>query len=146
MSSTKSSGAGIAVCTPVSDRLHRAAAGPMSAGDVFAPGFGSMAETMEPGRTGQSLMGYADLSPAEFNELSLFEEFMEQHVQQNGICDVQCMLLWSEWVRAFRRKSPGFPSLIREKEFRIAILDAFNIGIATDAFRGLVYSGIKFVP
>jgi len=92
-----------------------------------------------------SLAGIS-IDPAEAEELRIFREFLERHVQANGITDVQCMLLWSEWVRAFRRNVPGFPNLIREKEFRGVIADTYGVGIAYDGFRGAVYPGIRFVP
>jgi len=92
-----------------------------------------------------SLAGIA-INPAEAEELRVFQEFLERHVQTNGICDVQCMLLWSEWVRTFRRNIPGFPSIIREKEFRSVILDKYGVGIAYDDFRGAVYPGVRYVP
>jgi hypothetical protein len=92
-----------------------------------------------------SLAGIA-VDPAEAEELRIFQEFLELHVQANGICDVQCMLLWSEWVRDFRRKAPGFPNLIREKEFRGVVADTYGVGVVHDGFRGAVYPGIRFVP
>jgi hypothetical protein len=87
-----------------------------------------------------------DLNPDEASELEVFEEFLGYHVQPNRNRDVQCMLLWSEWVRAFRRRMQGFPNLIREHEFRTIILDRFSAGIATDEWRGFVYTGVQFLP
>lgn len=86
------------------------------------------------------------LTPAEVRELAVFEEFLSRHVQPDTAWDVQCMLLWSEWVRVFRRHGAGFPNLIREREFRAAVAGRFGAGIATDSWRGRVYTGIRFVP
>jgi hypothetical protein len=85
-------------------------------------------------------------SPDEGTELRIFDEFLARHIQPDGICDVQCMLLWSEWVRTFRRLTAGFPRLIGEEEFRSVITDRFGLEIASDGFRGKVYPGIRFVP
>jgi hypothetical protein len=87
-----------------------------------------------------------DINQEEIHELRVFDEFLAQHVQPNGIYDVQCMLLWSEWVRTFRSQIHGFPKLIREKEFRSVIMDKFGVAIAENGFRGAVYPGIRFVP
>lgn len=84
--------------------------------------------------------------PEDLHELDILDQFLGRHVQENRICDVQCMLLWSEWVRTFRRQTPGYPKLILEKEFRAVIMDNFGVEIANDNPRGAVYSGIKFVP
>lgn len=85
-------------------------------------------------------------NPSEIHELNVFEAFLADHVQPNRICDVQCMLLWSEWVRTCQRQTYGFPNLIREREFRNAITDKFGVEIANYGFRGAVYPGIRFVP
>lgn len=82
----------------------------------------------------------------ELNELRVFDEFLTHHVHQIRICDVQCMLLWNEWVRTLRRQSNGFPKLILEKEFRSVITDRFGIAVAKDGSRGDVYPGLRFVP
>jgi hypothetical protein len=87
-----------------------------------------------------------DINQEEIHELRVFDEFLARHVQPNGIYDVQCMLLWSEWVRTFRSQIHGFPKLIREKEFRSVIMDKFGVAIVENGFRGAVYPGIRFVP
>jgi hypothetical protein len=87
-----------------------------------------------------------DISAEEFNEILILDEFLSGHVMENRTCDVQCMLLWSEWVRTFRRNIPGFPNIIREKEFRSLITDMYDVGIGDDGFRGDVYPGLRFVP
>jgi hypothetical protein len=86
------------------------------------------------------------LTPEETAELKVFEEFLSRHVQPSTVCDVQCMLLWNEWVRVYRRRESGFPNLIRENEFRIAISGKFGVGIATDGWRGAIYPGVRYVP
>jgi hypothetical protein len=99
-----------------------------------------------PGMYDRFRMTGIDLSPDEVNELEVFEEFLERHVQPNRNRDVQCMLLWSEWVRTYRRHVPGFPDLIREREFQTVIMDRFSTEIATDGKRGFVYTGVQFLP
>jgi len=86
------------------------------------------------------------LNHNEVNELEAFDRFLERHVQASTVLDVQCMLLWSEWVRAFRRQMPGFPNLIRENEFRSEVIGKFGAVLATDGWRGAVYAGIRFLP
>jgi hypothetical protein len=136
----------MAFSTSGPDRLPLAAAGPLGAADYFAPAFAVPATGKQGMGAGRYLPAAAGTGPDMFGELAIFEEFLEEHVQVNGICDVQCMLLWSEWVRVFRRKSAGFPALVREKEFRAAITDTFGIPVTTDGFRGPVYAGIRFIP
>lgn len=85
-------------------------------------------------------------TPSDVHELKVFEAFLADHVQQNRICDVQCMLLWSEWVRTCQRQTSGFPNLIREKALRSVITDKFGVEIANHDYWGPVYPGIKFVP
>jgi len=87
-----------------------------------------------------------DLGSEHFHELRTFDNFLACHVHENGIRDVQCMLLWSEWIRNYRRKAPGFPKLIHEEEFRNIITDTFGVKVADAGFRGAVYPGIRFVP
>lgn len=91
-------------------------------------------------------LGEIDIGDEELRELKVFEEFVTHHVQPDGNYNVQCMLLWSEWVRAFRHRIHGFPRLIREKEFRSVIADAYGVGIALDERRGAVFPGLRFVP
>jgi hypothetical protein len=85
-------------------------------------------------------------NPSEIQELTVFNAFLLDHVQANKICFVQCMLLWSEWVRTFQRQTSGFPNLIQEKEFRTIITDKFGAAIAKNEIRGEIFTGIKFVP
>lgn len=86
------------------------------------------------------------VSPKEYHELKVLEQFLDRHVKPVGIRNVQCMLLWSEWVRTFRRRTPGFPEIVREKEFCSIIMDKFGIEIVTDEVRGPIYPGLRFVP
>lgn len=87
-----------------------------------------------------------DITEEELMELQLFDEYLSGHVQYNEICTVQCMLLWSEWVRTFRRKVHGFPKLIREPEFHKVILDKYGVVVADEGFRGRVFAGLQFIP
>jgi hypothetical protein len=86
------------------------------------------------------------VSPKELNELKTFQEFLKKHIKPNVICDVQCMLLWSEWVRFYRKQTRKIPDLILEKEFHDLIINQFDLSIAEDGFRGYIYPGIKYVP
>jgi len=87
-----------------------------------------------------------DFGPEDSHEIKVLEQFLGRHVQQNRICEVQCMLLWNEWIRSYQRRTPGFPKLIREKEFRNVITDNFGIKVANTSSRGSIYPGIKFIP
>jgi hypothetical protein len=86
-----------------------------------------------------------DISPEEYRELSIFDEFLTSHVQQNRIYNVQCMMLWNEWVRTFMHRTHEFPRLVLEKECRQAISSKFGVEIATDSIRGTVFPGLRFV-
>jgi hypothetical protein len=93
---------------------------------------------------------YRDLgvktSPEELFELDTFREFLSLHVQQNAISDVQCMLLWAEWVRFYKKRRRNVPALILEKEFRDLILNRFDLTVSEDGYRGYIYPGIKYIP
>jgi len=141
MSATNSQGTCIAFRTPRPEQFHT------TAGDFLSLTFLDKAGPGMPDRVGDRFRSAGiDISTEESSELDIFDEFLARHVQVNRICDVQCMLLWSEWVRTFRRRMPGFPNLIRENEFRSVITDTFGVEIADDGFRGNVYPGIRFVP
>ena len=86
------------------------------------------------------------VSSKELNELKTVQEFLFKHIKLHAICDVQCMLLWSEWVRFYRKQTRRIPELILEKEFRDLIVSQFGLSIAEDGFRGYIYPGIKYVP
>jgi hypothetical protein len=87
-----------------------------------------------------------EVSPEELGELKTFQEFLAQHIRPSAIRDVQCMLLWAEWVRFYKRQTKKVPDLILEKEFRDLILSRFGCAVAEDEARGFVYPGIKYVP
>jgi len=144
MSDTKPSGTCAVCMTPQTAPFLLRPAGAGSDRDPSGKGFSARTgmTTKMPGELFSSL----DLNPREAEELRIFHDFLVNHIQANGICDVQCMLLWSEWVRVFRRQLTGFPDLIREKEFRTVITERFGVGISEDGFRGAVYPGIRFVP
>ncbi len=87
-----------------------------------------------------------DISLEEFSELRIFYDFLAHHVQPSRICDVQCMRLWSEWVRTFQRRTNDFPKQVLEKEFRSAVRDIFEVTGARDGSRGPIYPGLRFIP
>jgi hypothetical protein len=88
----------------------------------------------------------AGISAEDPSELGVFYEFLAHHVQTSRTCDVQCMRLWSEWVRAFQRRTNQFPAQILEKEFSSAVTDLFGVAVAEDGFWGTIYPGLRFVP
>jgi hypothetical protein len=138
MTTTKSSGACTAFRIP---SQFPSTGSTVSAGECLSAVF------MEKGMP--DLSGAAagiEISPEEMGELRMFDEFLSRHVQPNMIRDVQCRLLWNEWVRSFRRQTHAFPNLILEKEFSSVVMDRFSVGIAEDGFRGAVYPGIRYVP
>jgi hypothetical protein len=87
-----------------------------------------------------------EVSPEELGELKTFREFLVRHIKPSAIRDVQCMLLWAEWVRFYKRQTKKVPDLILEKEFRDLILNKFGCAIAEDQVRGFVYPGVKYIP
>lgn len=137
MSNTKTAETGIAF-RPLPGEFSRAAGIPGTGSSAIPPSF--------TGPFGDVHAGETSLNADDLNELKIFYDFLEEHVQLNGSCDVQCMLLWNEWVRTFRRKASGFPGLIREKEFRSAMTEGVGAAVATDGWRGAVYLGLRFVP
>ncbi len=149
MSTTKISGTRITSRIPVPkqfDLIQDRSAGKRERAHLF-PGFIDKENLDTLNRFGEKFkLTGIDGNSSELHELNVFEAFLADHVQPNRICDVQCMLLWSEWVRTYQRQTYGFPNLIREKEFRNAITDKFGVEIANYEFRGAVYPGIRFVP
>lgn len=131
---------------PGPNQFFRIGSHPARAGDGISPIF---AVSKRPGvlnRSGKKVrLAGTDASPDDGGELRVLADFMECHVQKNRICDVQCMLLWNEWVRSFRSRGLGFPERIRENEFRHAVTNTFGVEIANYGSRGPVYPGIKFV-
>jgi len=147
MSSTKHSGTGIAFRTSQPEQFLQDVNRLGSTGSTSPPAFLDVAS---PGMVelfcDQFRLSGIDIGQEEFHELKELDQFLERHVQLNLIYDVQCMLLWSEWVRTFRNRASLFPKLILEKEFRDVILNSFGVEIVNDEFRGAVYSGLHFVP
>ncbi len=148
MSTTKSPGAGIVYMTPQPRQFRQIASRMGNMRDNLSPGF---METTKPDLLDQFAEKFRstgiDIGSEEFSELKVLEEFLGSHVLANRTCDVQCMMLWSEWVRTVRHQTPGYPKLILEKVFREVITDNYGIKVANyNGFRGPVYSGIKFVP
>lgn len=87
-----------------------------------------------------------DVGHEAFQEIKVLDEFLARHVQPTGTHDVQCMLLWSEWIRNFRRQVPGFPKLVYEKEFSSIVSDKFDVEIVRHPLKGEIYPGIRFRP
>ena len=88
----------------------------------------------------------SDTSPENLHELNVLNEFLERHVRPDGLRDVQCMLLWSEWVRVCQRQIHRFPRVILEQQFREAITDRLGVDVILDEVRGAIYPGLRFVP
>lgn len=146
MSTTQSSETCISIMTPRQEHILPATSRTLIAGDGLSP-FSGPADAEVLNQFGEQFrVTGIEISDDEISELRIFDDYLARHVQPNRICDVQCMLLWNEWVRTYRRQTHEFPKLIREKEFRSVITDKFGTGIADDGFRGPVYQGIKFVP
>jgi hypothetical protein len=147
MSATQSAGTSIVFRTLQREQLPWTTSGSVSAEDGISPVFLDTADQEMLNRFGEQFrLTGIDVSKEEVHELRVFDDFLAHHVQPNGIFNVQCMLLWSEWVRTFRRQIRGFPKLIREKEFRSIIADKFGVAIAHDDIRGAVFPGIRFMP
>ena len=147
MSSTKSTVTRIASGTSRLKQFPRNTGRSLNAGDFFSPASMNTANSGMPERFNERYRsGGFDITHEEFSELRVFYEFLAHHVQPSRTCDVQCMRLWSEWVRTFQRLTNGFPNQILEQEFRSAITDIFGVAIAEDGFRGIVYPGLRFVP
>jgi hypothetical protein len=80
-------------------------------------------------------------------ETKAAELFLARHVQNDKTCDVQCVLLWTEWVRYHMRekKKRVFPENVRLTEFNEMVHAKFSPALAYDEARGPVYVGIRFV-
>ena len=147
MSATQSQGTCIAFRTPRPKQIYQTVSRPVSAGSSLSPAVMDTTNLEMLNRFGEQFQVTGiDINQEEVHELRVLDEFLARHVQPNGIYDVQCMLLWSEWVRTFRSQIRGFPQLIRENEFRSVITEKFGLAIAENGFRGAVYPGIRFVP
>ena len=79
------------------------------------------------------------------DEQASFEEFVRNHITQDPERDVQRMLLWTEWVRFYLKRSRHFPESVLESEFDERIVSQFEVGLSFDKFRGPVYIGIRYV-
>jgi hypothetical protein len=147
MSTTEISETCTAIRTDLPEQFLESAVGQSRGGNCTSQAFIDPSDRGILDRFGEQarLTGIA-IGSDEADEFRVFDEFLTRHVQPNRICDVQCMLLWSEWVRAFRRQTRAFPSLIRENEFRSVIMEMFGVGISNDNIRGSVYPGLRFVP
>jgi hypothetical protein len=86
------------------------------------------------------------IQPEDYRELVLLDEFLRLHVRQDAIRSVQCMLLWTEWVRLFQRTTRRFPRVVLENELRAVITSMMAVDIANDTMLGPVYCGLRFVP
>jgi len=147
MSSTQSQGSCIAFRTPQPEQYYKTMSRPAGSGECVSPAFmDKEALEMLKRFSEQFNLEEIGISQEEIDELRVFDEFLTEHVRPNGLYDVQCMLLWSEWVRAYRRQITGFPKLIREKEFRSAVSDTFGVAVAKDEIRGVVFPGLRFNP
>jgi hypothetical protein len=147
MSATQSQGISIAYRIPRTGQLPGVVSNPVSTGGSLPVVFRKKAKGELLNRFAEKFrMSGIEISPGEIQELAIFDDFLEHHIQPNRVCDVQCMYLWNEWVRAFRSQTHGFPKLILEKEFRSVIMDRFGIAVVTEDKRGAVYPGLKFVP
>jgi len=147
MSSTKSTVTRIASARTRPEQFPRAVARPLNAGDLLSPAFMKTANSVMLDRFNERYRSdSADISGEDSSELGVFYEFLSHHVQPSRTCDVQCMRLWSEWVRTFQRRTNGFPAQILEKEFSSAVTDLFGVAVAEDSFWGTIYPGLRFVP
>ncbi len=147
MTLSKSQGTGIVLRTQHNRKTRGNPGGALTGADHFSPTFLEEDDRDVLDRFVEKFRSTGiDFGPEDTHEIKVLEQFLGRHVQPNRICDVQCMLLWNEWIRMFQRRTPGFPKRIREKEFRTVIMETFDTGIAWDGFRGAVYPGIKFVP
>lgn len=85
-----------------------------------------------------------EINKDELHELILFQEFISRHVNYSAVHVVQCMFLWAEWVRFFKKYTRDFPQIILEKGFRDLIIQHFNPRVGEDDFLGPVYTGLTF--
>ena len=147
MSATQSQGISIAFRTPQTVQFHKTVISPVNSEENMSTAFMESTDREVLTRFGEQIrQSRISISPEEFQELRILDEFMTCHVQHNKVYDVQCMYLWNEWVREFRSRSRRFPKLILEKEFRKVITDVFGVAIIRDGSRGSVYPGLRFVP
>lgn len=147
MATTKRSDTSTALRIPRADQSRQLAGQPVRAGDYLMPVFMEAENTDLIARFSEKFLPSGTRATSDvYQEFSALNQFLGRHVKPAGIRDVQCMLLWSEWVRTYKRMTAEFPSLIRENEFREVITETFGIDITSKGFRGEVYTGIKFIP
>ncbi|MDO9324591.1 MAG: hypothetical protein Q7T80_06490 [Methanoregula sp.] len=147
MSTTQSTGTCIAIMTPRQEQFLPTTRKNANAGNCLSSPLLDKTTSVMLNQFGEQFrLTGIEILPDEISELRIFDEYLARHVQPNGFFSVQCMLLWSEWVRTFRRQTHEFPKLIREKEFRNVITDKFGIEINRDDSRGEIYPCIRFVP
>ena len=65
----------------------------------------------------------------ELTELAAFQEFLARFVRPGTDCAVQCMLLWAEWVRYYKKTTREFPALILEKNFMDLVSRKFDLPV-----------------
>jgi len=73
--------------------------------------------------------------------------FLARHVAVDTSSDIQCMLLFTEWVRFSMKakRKRDFPHDVRIKEFAEIIHEEYHPALAYDTFRGPLFVGIRFV-
>lgn len=79
------------------------------------------------------------------DELSSFEKFVTQHVRPDPERNVQCMLLWTEWVRYYVKETRNFPQQVMERQFFEMVAETYGVPVAVEDRRGPVYMGLRFV-
>ena len=147
MSTTKSSGNGIAFRTLQPEQFHSITGRPGKVADYISPVFLDPVSTgMMHRYTEQFLLNGISIGTEKTQELKVLDKFLRNHVQGNRICDIQCMMLWSEWGRIFRCQTAGYPKRVLEKEFRNVITENYNLKVANSSYRGPVYRGLKCIP
>ena len=146
MTTTKNSGTSTSNRTKKPDPVLRSPARPVRAGDSLAAMMMGAHPDMMSRFCEKFLPADTEATPEESREFRAMEQFLGRHVKPAGIRDVQCMLLWNEWVRTFTRESFGFPRIFREKAFNEAVTDTFGIAITRNGSQGDVFRGIKFIP
>ncbi|WML66742.1 MAG: hypothetical protein METHP_00195 [Methanoregula sp. SKADARSKE-2] len=116
----------------------------------------AISQAARPGRGATKILDSTCAYDTCVDELSTFEEFTRRHIQPDPDRSVQCMLLWTEWVRFYLKRSRSFPEKVLEKAFFTMVSDRFETDFFTmvsDRFeteiacydrRGPVYLGIRF--
>lgn len=73
--------------------------------------------------------------------------FLSRHVAVDTSSNVQCMLLFTEWVRFSMKakRKRDFPKDVGIKEFTELIHEIYHPALTYDTFRGPLFVGIRFV-